>query len=69
MNDDHHELRRISVSVIFMMAFAVAAIIARDAGFGRVGLVLMAGCIASFVSSLATFSRFLQRHRDSEDNG
>lgn len=69
MNDDHHDFRRISLSVVFMLAFAVAAVVARDAGFEKTGLVLMAGCIASFLSSLTTFSRFLQRHRDTEDNG
>lgn len=62
MSEDHRDFRRIGTTVLLMLAFAVLAIVLRDAGYRSVAFLFMAGCIASFGFTLTIFSRFLRRH-------
>lgn len=62
MSADHRDFRRISIAALLMVAFALLAIVFRDAGYRLFGLVLMAACIVSFGFTLTVFSRFLRRH-------
>jgi len=62
MSEDHRDFRQIGIAVLMMLAFAVAGIVLRDAGYRSIGYLLMAGCIVSFGFTLTVFSRFLRRH-------
>lgn len=67
MSADHRDFRRIGTAVLLMFAFAVLAVVCRDAGYRPIAFLLMAGCIASFGFTLTTFSRFLRRHGSQGD--